>query len=74
MGGGAQQGLPHGPWRGALTKGGEFVRIFLGVTRVDRPSRLAKDCLFLGSLLLVQAAKDGTVRRDAASHFYPRLL
>eukprot|EP00668_Euglena_longa_P006476 GGOE01007711.1.p1 GENE.GGOE01007711.1~~GGOE01007711.1.p1 ORF type:complete len:804 (+),score=181.47 GGOE01007711.1:35-2446(+) len=47
----------------AKTKSGDMVRIFLTVKRVDRPSHQPQDCLFVGTLLLVQKQK----KDDAAS-------
>eukprot|EP00667_Euglena_gracilis_P002310 EG_transcript_2310 len=51
----------------AKTKTGEMVRVYITVKRLDRPSRLARDCLFLGSLLLVKKAKDDLGRRQRSS-------
>eukprot|EP00667_Euglena_gracilis_P001426 EG_transcript_1426 len=47
----------------AKTKSGDLVRIFLTVKRVDRPSHLPRDCLFMGTLLLVQKQR----KEDTAS-------
>eukprot|EP00667_Euglena_gracilis_P003866 EG_transcript_3880 len=44
----------------AKTKCGDFVRVYLTVRRVDRPSRLARDCFFVGTLLVVQQATDSS--------------
>ena len=41
----------------AKQKDGTMIRIFLTVKRVDRPSKLPADCLFVGTLLLVQSSK-----------------
>jgi PAS domain S-box-containing protein len=42
----------------AKTKSGRMLRIFLTVKQVDRPSRDPKDCLFVGTLLVVQSQRD----------------
>eukprot|EP00668_Euglena_longa_P036900 GGOE01047473.1.p1 GENE.GGOE01047473.1~~GGOE01047473.1.p1 ORF type:complete len:810 (+),score=180.23 GGOE01047473.1:41-2470(+) len=42
----------------AKTKSGEFIRVFLTVKRVDQPSRLTRDCHFVGTLLVVQKSQE----------------
>eukprot|EP00669_Euglena_mutabilis_P008822 TRINITY_DN3809_c0_g1_i1.p1 TRINITY_DN3809_c0_g1~~TRINITY_DN3809_c0_g1_i1.p1 ORF type:complete len:278 (+),score=51.59 TRINITY_DN3809_c0_g1_i1:467-1300(+) len=51
----------------AKTKTGRFVRIFLTVKQVDRPSGDPRECLLVGTLLLVQKAHSGEVRGSRGS-------
>eukprot|EP00668_Euglena_longa_P006524 GGOE01007767.1.p1 GENE.GGOE01007767.1~~GGOE01007767.1.p1 ORF type:complete len:840 (+),score=214.56 GGOE01007767.1:45-2522(+) len=51
----------------AKTKSNKTIRVFLMVQRLDRPSRLAKDCLFVGKMVHIAAADSGSIGSRNAS-------
>eukprot|EP00667_Euglena_gracilis_P002589 EG_transcript_2590 len=51
----------------AKTKANKSIRVFLMVQRLDRPSRLSKECLFVGKMVHIAAADTASVGSRNAS-------